>query len=79
MLSTDKLKDKEVINIHDGRSLGYVFDIEVDLQEGKIKGIVVPITKGFRSVFSKNDHDYVIPWENVKTVGDDVILVDVEN
>ncbi len=78
MLSTDKLKDKEVINIHDGKSLGYVFDIEVDLQQGKIQGIIVPVTKGFRSVFSKNDHDYVITWDKVRTVGDDVILVDID-
>ena len=31
MISTDKLKNKEVINISDGRSLGFVYDIEVDL------------------------------------------------
>ena len=29
MLSTDKLKNKEVINIYDGRSIGFVSDIEV--------------------------------------------------
>ena len=27
MLSTDKLKNKEVINIYDGKSLGFVYDI----------------------------------------------------
>ena len=32
MLSTDKLKNKEVINISDGRSLGFVSDIEVNLE-----------------------------------------------
>ena len=31
MISTDKLKNKEVINIADGRSLGFVYDIEVDM------------------------------------------------
>ena len=33
MLSTDKLKNKEVINIHDGRSLGFIYDIEVNLDD----------------------------------------------
>ena len=32
MISTDKLKNKEVINISDGRSIGFVYDIEVDLE-----------------------------------------------
>ena len=46
MLSTDKLKNKEVINIHDGRSLGFIYDIEVNLEEGTIDGIVIPAEKG---------------------------------
>ena len=47
MISTDKLKNKEVINISDGRSLGFVYDIEVDLDKGVIDGIVIPGTRGF--------------------------------
>ena len=46
MLSTDKLKNKEVINIHDGRSLGFIYDIEVNLENGTIDGIVIPAEKG---------------------------------
>ena len=42
MLSTDKLKNKEVINISDGRSLGFVSDIEVNLEKGAIEGIIIP-------------------------------------
>ena len=37
MLSTDKLRDKEVPNICDGRSIGFVSDIEVDLESGTAK------------------------------------------
>lgn len=78
MISTDKLKNKEVINIADGRSIGFVQDIEVDLENGMIDGIVIPGAKGFMSFFSKADEDIVIKWEKVRTVGDDVILVDVD-
>ena len=81
MLSTDKLKNKEVINIFDGRSLGFVSDIEVDLERGTIGGIVIP---GRRSGLGwsfgwlgKSEGNTLIKWENVKTVGDDVILVDL--
>ena len=44
MISTDKLKNKEVINIGDGKSLGFVYDIEVDLDKGVIDGIVIPLS-----------------------------------
>ncbi len=79
MISTDKLKNKEVINISDGRSLGFVYDIEVDLDKGAIDGIVIPGTRGFMGLFSKKEGDMVIKWDKVKTVGDDVILVDLES
>ena len=78
MISTDKLKNKEVINIFDGRSLGFVSDIEVNLEKGVIDGIVIPGNRGFRSFFSKSELDTIIKWEKVRTVGDDVILVEVE-
>jgi len=77
MISTDKLKNKEVINIGDGKSLGFVYDIEVDLDKGVIDGIVIPAGKGFLGFFSKRDGDTVIKWDKVRTVGDDVILVDL--
>lgn len=77
MISTDKLKNKEVINIADGRSLGFVYDIEVDLEKGVIDGIVIPGQRGFMGFFSKGEGDTVIKWDKVRTIGDDVILVDL--
>ena len=77
MISTDKLKNKEVINIADGRSLGFVYDIEVDLEKGVIDGIVRPGTRGFMGFFSKGEGDVIVKWDRVRTIGDDVILVDL--
>lgn len=79
MLSTEGIKNKEVINITDGKSLGYVGDIEVNLEEGRIEGIVLPADKGIFGFFSSGAEDIVIKWENIKTIGDDVILVEVYN
>lgn len=77
MLSTDKLKNKEVINIGDGRSVGFVSDIEVNIEEGRIEGIVIPKERGLFGIFGKNEDDLLISWDKVRTVGDDVILVDI--
>ena len=78
MLSTDKLKNKEVINICDGRSMGFVSDIEVNIEEGKIEGIVIPKERGFLGIFGKSENDLLVSWDRVRTVGDDVILVDIQ-
>ena len=78
MLSTDKLKNKEVINIRDGRSIGFIYDIEVDLEKGTIDGIVIPAEKGMCMLFSKQDNDFVIKLSAIRTIGDDVVLVDLD-
>ena len=78
MLSTDKLKNKEVINIYDGRSIGFVSDIEVNIEKGTIDGIVIPAERGLFGFFGKSGEDLLINWDKVRTVGDDVILVDMQ-
>lgn len=35
-------KHKEVVNINDGRRLGYVQDVTADLETGVITSIIVP-------------------------------------
>ena len=35
-------KHKEVININDGKRLGYVQDVCADLETGRITSIIVP-------------------------------------
>ena len=78
MLNTDEIRNKEVINIFDGKSLGYVCDIEINLQAGTIDGLVLPGSRGIFNLFGKGEEDIVIKWSDVKTVGEDVILVDVK-
>ena len=79
MLSTDKLKNREVINIRDGRSLGFICDIEVNLEMGTIEGIVIPAGKRLFSFLTTKEDDMLIRWDRIRTVGDDVVLVDVES
>lgn len=76
MVSTQDIRDKEVINIFDGRSLGFVDDCEIDLQKGTVEGIVVPAMRRMFSMFGRNE-DIIIRWRDIKRIGEDVILVDV--
>jgi YlmC/YmxH family sporulation protein len=77
MMSTYDIRNKEVINIYDGRSLGFVEDVELNLEKGTIEAIIIPGEKGgFFGLFSRND-ELVIKWRDIKRIGDDVILVDL--
>lgn len=78
MLSTDKLKNKEVINVRDGRSLGFVYDIEVNLESGTIDGIIIPAERGLFRFFGSREDDFIVKWDKIRTIGDDVVLVDVD-
>ncbi len=55
---------------------GYVQDVCADLESGTITSIIVPGSNRFLSIISSSN-DIVIGWENIKCIGDDVILVDI--
>ena len=69
-------KHKEFININDGRRLGFVQDVTANLETGMITSIIVPGNAKLLNIFSTGN-DIVIPWEQVKCIGDDVILVEI--
>ena len=48
-------KHKEVVNITDGKRLGYVQDVCADLETGVITSIIVPGSNKFMSIFSSNN------------------------
>lgn len=69
------LKLKEVINIVDGKRLGAITDIEIDVESGKLTAIVVPGNGKFLGMFGRSE-DIVIPWDRINKIGFDVILVE---
>lgn len=70
-------KHKEVVNINDGKRLGYVQDVCADLETGIITSIIVPgASNKLLNIFSQAN-DIVIPWQNIKCIGDDLILVEI--
>ena len=76
MINTADIRDKEVINIYDGRSMGFVDDIEINLEKGTVEGIVIFGKRGLFGLFSKEE-DRVIPWKNIRRIGDDVVLAEI--
>ena len=67
---------KEVICIADGRRLGFVTDVEIEVPSGQVVAIVVPGPCHFFGFLGRQG-DYFIPWKCVKRIGPDIILVDI--
>ncbi len=58
------------------KDFGLVQDVCADLGTGKITSIIVPGNNKFMNIFSQNN-DIEIPWQNIKCIGDDLILVEI--
>ncbi|MCL2848185.1 MAG: YlmC/YmxH family sporulation protein [Firmicutes bacterium] len=78
-LSYCELRNKEVVNVLDGKRLGRIIDIVFSgCDKAHVRGIVVPFT---RRVFLLKDKEIFVPWHCIRRIGEDVILVElvVEN
>ncbi|MCR6544507.1 YlmC/YmxH family sporulation protein [Dehalobacterium formicoaceticum] len=78
MIKVSDLKVKDIINIVDGKRLGYIKDIELNLAAGRIHSLILPGTTKFMGIFGRCD-DVAIAWNQIKKVGADVILVEVQS
>lgn len=77
-LSFNELKKREVINVVDGKSLGYITDLTLSFPSGTLTGITVPERKlnWFLRLFNKTE--VFIPTKNILKIGNDVILVNLK-
>lgn len=72
-----QLQCKEVICVADGKRMGFVTDVLVEVPEGKVTAIVVPGPCRFLGVMGRNE-DFIIPWGCIRRIGPDIILVDTK-
>ncbi len=76
MIRASDLSVREVINTSDGRRLGNIVDVELELTTGKITAVIIPGHSKIFGLFGYGD-DYIIPWNSIKKIGEDVILVEL--
>jgi len=71
---------KEIVNLCDGSRLGVIAesDLLIDERTGRIISLLIPDKKGIFSFFS-NESSLEIPWESVKKIGNDMIIIEVED
>lgn len=65
-----------MVNTADGRRLGSLYDLDVDVETGRIRALILPT--GPRPLwFWSRERDLEIPWGRIVKIGVDVILVDL--
>lgn len=67
-----ELQSKDIITT-DGKLIGNIIDVVV--HDGKIEEFIVEKSKFIVSMFSSKD-EIEIKWSQIKTIGEDVIIVD---
>lgn len=78
-----ELAGKEIVNLHDGAKLGTIGESDLKISnKGDIEAIIISAKPGYVWFLSKNssrDNDnIVIPWQAVKKIGNEVIIVDID-
>ena len=69
-----ELKEKEVINVSDGKILGFITDVDINICSGCIERIYLPPQGKYFSLFSSKN-SLSIPWDCIEKIGSDIILV----
>ncbi len=75
-LRASELRSKDVVNTADGRKLGALYDLDIDLESGRVRALVLPVGARPFSFWSR-ERDVEILWESIVKIGVDVILVEI--
>ena len=71
-----EMKNKEIINADDGRRLGFLQDVDVNLEDGRLEALVLKGTSKLFGLLGSHE-DLIIPWKMIEKIGRDTIIVSV--
>lgn len=74
-----ELAGKEIVNIMNGARLGVVgeSDMSINADTGEIMTIILPPKRSFISLWV-DKQEVEIPWDAVKKIGSEVIIVELD-
>ncbi len=75
VISLSDLRYKEVISVVDGSRFGFVGDLKLEQESGKILSLIILGRPRFFGIFGR-DEDLEIPWGAVQRFGEEVILIE---
>lgn len=69
------LQNKDVVALEDGKKIGNIIDVSID-ENGNMIALIVQKSKFLNNIFSAQG-EIEIKWNQVKKIGADVILVNI--
>ncbi|MDQ0253805.1 YlmC/YmxH family sporulation protein [Evansella vedderi] len=74
MLKISDIQAKDIVNLADGRLLGHISDLDINLETGKVDAIIIGGGGRMMNLFNREE-ELIIPWKNIVKIGSDVVLV----
>ena len=75
-MNLSDLQNKDIVNIIDGKKIGNIIDARFNISTGVIEKLVIEPTK---SLFSLKNNELEINFKEIKKIGEDVILIEINN
>ena len=75
MIRVSDIMDKEIINVKNGKKMGFITDIDIDVNDGRV--ISFSTTGDVGGFFSRGTDMDMIFWNDIVKIGCDTIIVNI--
>lgn len=76
-LTLREIHEKDVIQLKTGENLGRIDDFLFDESTAQVQSVILRGRRHFFGLLG-TDEDLVIPWQDLKSIGTDVIMVETQ-
>ena len=76
MIRVSDIMDKEIIYVKNGKKMGFITDIDIDVNEGRVVSFSTT-GEGSGGFFSRGVDMDVIFWNDILKIGCDTIIVNI--
>ena len=75
MMRISDIMEKEIINVKNGKKLGFITDIYLDVENGKVSSFSITGSSG--NFFSRGAEIDTVFWRDILRIGCDTIIVSI--
>ena len=75
MMRISDIMEKEIINVKNGKKLGFITDIDLDVENGKVSSFSITGSSG--NFFSWGAEIDTVFWRDILRIGCDTIIVSI--
>lgn len=75
MIRISDIMEKEIINVKNGKKLGFITDIDLDIENGKVSSFSITGSSG--GFFYRGIEVDTVFWKDILRIGCDTIIVSI--